>query len=111
MNVLVNKDGFFSVQRGYVREIDIQNSSNNYKSSTEDKYSTEDSKTIIREMYVYLVREGFVLENNLMLFFTYSNFYQENFIPIVLETSIPDQGKLIINKLYSFRNKKLCDRS
>lgn len=94
MNVLVNKDGFFSVQRSYVREIDIQNSSNNYnrESSTGDKYTTDDSGTIIRELYVYLVREGFVLENNLMLFFTYSNFYQENFIPILLETSIPDQG-------------------
>ena len=55
--------------------------------------TTDDSGTIIRELYVYLVREGFVVENNLMLFFTYSNFYQENFIPIVLETSIPDQGK------------------
>jgi len=96
MNVLVNKDGFFSVQRSYVREIDIQssrNNSDNKNSTTGEKFTTDDSGTIIRELYVYLVREGFVVENNLMLFFTYSNFYQENFIPIVLETSIPDQGK------------------
>ena len=95
MNVLVNKDGFFSVQRGYVREIDTQNSrinSNNKNSKSGEKFTTDDSGTIIRDMYVYLVREGFVMENNLMLFFTYSNFYQENFIPVVLETSIPDQG-------------------
>ena len=95
MNVLVNKDGFFSVQRGYVREIDTQNSrinSNNKNSTSGEKFTTDDSGTIIRDMYVYLVREGFVMENNLMLFFTYSNFYQENFIPVVLETSIPDQG-------------------
>lgn len=95
MNVLVNKDGFFSVQRGYVREIDIQNSntnSNNKNSTSGEKFTTDDSGTIIRDMYVYMVREGFVMENNLMLFFTYSNFYQENFIPIVLETNIPDAG-------------------
>ena len=95
MNVLVNKDGFFSVQRSYVREIDIQNSrntTNNKNSTSGEKFTTDDSGTIIREMYVYLVREGFVLENNLMLFFTYSNFYQENFIPIVLETNTPDHG-------------------
>ena len=103
MNVLVNKDGFFSVQRSYVREIDIQNSPNNYnrESSTGDKYTTDDSGTVVRDMYVYLVREGFVLENNLMLFFTYSNFYQDNFIPIVLETSIHDKG-IIINKIIYF---------
>jgi hypothetical protein len=94
MNVMVNKDGFFSVQRTYVREIDILNNKINNDNSSDDK-NEGDSGTIIREMYIYLVREGFVLENNLMLFFTYSNFYNDNFIPIVLETNIPDRGKII----------------
>ena len=97
MNILVNKDGYFSVQRSYVREIDIQsNKGNNNKNSTNDeKNTTDESGNIIRDLFVYLVREGFVVENNVMLFFTYSNYYQENFSPIVLETNIPDQGIIL----------------
>jgi hypothetical protein len=92
MNILVNKDGYFSVQRSYVREIDIQN--NNKNSTNDEKNPSDENGNIIRDLFVYLVREGFVIENNVMLFFTYSNFYQENFSPLVLETNIPDQGKI-----------------
>jgi len=95
---LVNKDGYYPVQRTYVREIQNSNviNSNNKDSQTIEKTWKTETDTINREIYVYLIRESFVMENSFMLFFTYSNAYEDNFLPIIMETSKPDNGILII---------------
>jgi len=94
---MVNKDGFYSVQRTYVREIHNSNviNSNNKDSQTIEKTWKVESDIIQRDVYVYLIREAFLAENSLMLFFTYSNSFEDNFLPVVLESNMPDPGKKI----------------
>lgn len=94
INILINKDGFYSVKRTYVREIESSNvlNSANKQIQTFEKPTKNETDSITRDIYVYLVREVFVLENSLMLLFTYSNAFENNFVPITLETSIPDPG-------------------
>lgn len=94
INITVNKDGYYPVQRTYVREIQSSNviNSNNKDSQTIEKIWKTESNTIKREIFIYLVKESFVIENSLMLFFTYSNAYDDNFLPVILETNMPDNG-------------------
>ena len=94
INLAINKDGYYPVQRTYVREIQNSNvvNSNNKDSQTIEKTWKTECDTIKRELFVYLVRESFVIENSLMLFFTYSNSFNENFLPVIIETSMPDNG-------------------
>jgi len=101
INISVNKDGFCSVQRTYVREINNSNviNSNNKDSQTIEKTWKVESDVIQRDVYVYLVREAFLVENSLMLLFTYSNAFEDNFLPVILESAIPDPGINYLNLL------------
>ncbi len=102
INITVNKDGFYPVQRTYVREIQSSNvvNSNNKDSLIIEKTWKTESDTIKREVFVYLVKESFVIENSLMLFFTYSNAFDDNFLPVMIETKMPDNGIFLKNYIY-----------
>ena len=94
LSISVNKEGFFPTQRTYVREIfnsNVTSTGNKDTQKMEKTWKTE-SETINRTLYVYLVREAFVVENSLMIFFTYSNTFEQNFLPCLIETETPDKG-------------------
>jgi hypothetical protein len=93
ITVFALKDGFFPCQRTFIKDLPESKVSLNKPLEEKEKdtivekvWKIGGSENIERDIYIFLVKESFIIEQKAFLLIMYSNYFEENFETCFLMT-------------------------
>jgi hypothetical protein len=91
------KEGYFPVQRTFIKEfpdckVNVNKDETSEKKIIEKAWKVQNSSEIERDVIILLVKESYIIDRRLILMVTYTNFFEENF-QYALQTS--SNGKIL----------------